>query len=123
MKAPLLDLAGRILLGLIFLLAGVNKIFDYTGTQEYMEMFGVPGILLPAVILIEILGGLSLALGIKARWAAIALAGFTLIAGALFHADFGNQNELNHFLKNLAIIGGLLMVVLHGAGKWRLGPN
>lgn len=123
MKTSLLDLAARVLLGAIFLLAGFDKILDYAGTQEYMAMFGVPGMLLPAVIAVEILGGLSLILGVKARWGAIALAGFTLIAGLLFHADFGDQNELNHFLKNLAIIGGLLMVALHGAGQWRLGPN
>ncbi len=121
MKDNLIDLGARILMGLIFLLAGLNKIADYEGTQGYMEMFNVPGMLLPLVILVEVVGALSLILGIKARWGAIALAVFTILAGALFHFDLGDQNEVNHLLKNIAIVGGLLLVVLHGTRDWSLG--
>jgi len=121
MKANLLDLLGRALLGLIFLLAGLNKMGGYEGTQQYMEAFGVPGLLLPLVIILEVVGGLALILGIKARWAAALLAAFTVVAGFIFHFDLGDQNETNHLLKNLAISGGLLLVIVNGCRDWSLG--
>ena len=128
MKGNAIDLAGRILLGLIFLVAGIGKIgsgfglgFGYEATQGYMEAMGVPGILLLPTILLEVLGGLALILGIKTRWAAIALAAFTLVAGFLFHFDLGDANETNHLLKNLAMSGGLLLLFIHGSKEWTLG--
>ena len=111
------ELAGRILLGHIFLLAGINKISGYEGTVGYMEAMGVPGILLPLVIVLEIAGGLALIIGYKARWAAIALAGFTVLAAVLFHADFSDQMQMILFMKNWAITGGLLLVYVYGAGE------
>ena len=112
-----IELAGRILLGHIFLLAGINKISAYEGTVGYMEAMGVPGMLLPLVILLEIVGGLALIIGFKARWAAIALAGFTALAAILFHADFSDQTQMILFMKNWAITGGLLLVYVYGAGE------
>jgi len=112
-----IELAGRILLGHIFLLAGINKISAYEGTAGYMEAVGVPGVLLPLVILLEILGGLALIIGFKTRWAAIALAGFTVLAAILFHADFSDQTQMILFMKNWAITGGLLLVYVYGAGE------
>ena len=112
-----IELAGRILLGHIFLLAGINKIPAYEGTAGYMEAVGVPGVLLPLVILLEILGGLALIIGFKTRWAAIALAGFTVLAAILFHADFSDQTQMILFMKNWAITGGLLLVYVYGAGE------
>ena len=111
------ELAGRILLGHIFLLAGINKISGYEGTVGYMEAMGVPGILLPLVIVPEIAGGLALIIGYKTRWAAIALAGFTVLAAVLFHADFSDQMQMILFMKNWAITGGLLLVYVYGAGE------
>ncbi|MGD8583542.1 MAG: DoxX family protein, partial [Gammaproteobacteria bacterium] len=64
-----IELAGRILLGHIFLLAGINKISGYEGTAGYMEAMGVPGGLLPLVIVLEIVGGLALIIGFKTKWA------------------------------------------------------
>ncbi len=112
-----IELAGRILLGHIFLLAGMNKISAYDGTAGYMEAMGVPGMLLPLVILLEIVGGLALIIGFKTRWAAIALAGFTVLAAILFHADFSDQIQMILFMKNWAITGGLLLVYVYGAGE------
>ena len=111
------DLAARILLGLIFVMAGINKMgAGYDGTAGYMDSMGVPGGLLPLVILTELVGGLMIILGFKIKWAAFALAGFTLLAGIIFHGNFADQMQSILFMKNLAIAGGLLLLVNHGAG-------
>ena len=112
-----LELSGRILLGHIFLLAGINKIPAYEGTAGCMEAMGVRGMLLPLVILLKIPGGLALIIGFKTRWAAIALAGFTIVAAILFHADFSDQTRMILFMKNWAITGVLLLVYVYGAGE------
>lgn len=114
------DLAGRILLALIFIVAGFGKIGGYAGTQAYMESVGVPGALLPLVIATELGGGLMLAAGLLTRWVAVALAGFTVIAALIFHFDFADQIQSIMFMKNLAIAGGLTIVFRHGAGAWSL---
>ena len=111
-----LNVAARLLMSLIFILSGFGKITGYAGTQQYMESTGVPGALLPLVILVELGGGLLLLLGFKARWAAAALAGFSLLSALLFHRNFADQMQMINFMKNLAMAGGLLMVVVHGAG-------
>ena len=113
-----IELAGRILLGHIFLLAGINKISAYEGTAGYMEAMGVPGVLLPLVIIFEIVSGLALIIGLKTKWAAIGLAVFTVLAAILFHADFSDQTQMILFMKNWAITGGLLLVYVYGAGEW-----
>lgn len=107
---------GRIMLGQIFLLAGISKISAYAGTQAYMASMGVPGMLLPLVIATEILGGLAVILGWQTRWASLALAGFTLLAGMIFHTDFSNQMQSIMFMKNIAIAGGLIILAAQGAG-------
>ncbi len=115
--------AGRVLLSLMFIMAGLQKIAGYEGTQAYMESQGVPGALLPLVIALEVLGGAAVLLGWKARIAALLLAGFTLVAGVIFHLvpsmgmeGMQAQNEMTHFLKNVSITGGLLLVFALGAG-------
>ena len=113
-----IELVGRILLGHIFLLAGLNKLGEaYAGTVGYMESMGVPGGLLPIVIVLEIVGGLMIIIGFKTRWAAYALAGFTLLAGIIFHSDFANQMQMILFMKNASIAGGLLLLSTYGAGQ------
>lgn len=112
--------AGRILLSLIFILSAVNKISGFSGTQAYMESMGVPGVLLPAVIALEILGGLAIILGWHTRVAAFLLAGFTLLSGIIFHGNFSDQMQMIMFLKNLALAGGFLMVVSLGAGPYSI---
>ena len=116
LSAPL----GRVLVALMFLLAGVNKISGYAGTQGYMESMGVPGALLPLVILLEIGGALLLVLGWHTRITAFLLAGFTVLATLVFHSNLGDQTQMLFFLKNLAIVGGLLMVVSLGAGAYSI---
>lgn len=110
-------LVARVLLAHIFLLAGLSKISGFAGTQAYMESMGVPGVLLPAVILLEIAGGLALILGWQTRLAAVGLAAFTVIAGILFHSNFADQTQMILFMKNIAITGGLLLLAAHGPGR------
>ena len=112
--------AGRVLITIIFLMSGFGKIADYAGTQGYMEMMGVPGALLPLVIIAEIGGGLAVILGWQTRLAALALAGFTIISAVIFHADFGDQTQMIMFLKNVSITGGFLFLVANGAGAYAL---
>lgn len=110
----------RVLLSLMFVTSGINKISGYAGTQGYMEAMGVPGGLLPLVIALEILGGLAVMLGWHTRIAAFLLAGFTLLSGLLFHADFSDQMQMIMFMKNVSIAGGFLMIVAQGAGAFSL---
>lgn len=114
------QLAGRALLSVIFIMAGISKIGAYAGTQGYMESMGVPGALLPLVIALEIGGGLAVLLGWQTRLAAFLLAGFCLVSAAIFHANFGDQMQSIMFMKNLAIAGGLLTLFASGAGAWSL---
>jgi putative oxidoreductase len=111
---------GRFLLAIMFFTSGLTKISQYAGTQGYMEAMGVPGFLLPLVILVEAVGGLAIILGWKTKYAAIALAGFSILSAILFHADFSNQAEMTNFMKNIAIAGGFLTLFVHGAGAYAL---
>ena len=110
----------RVLLAHIFLLAGISKITAYAGTQGYMESVGVPGMLLPLVILLEAGGGLALILGWQTRWTSYALAGFSVVAAIIFHNNMGDQMQMIMFMKNFAIAGGLLLLAEHGAGAFSL---
>lgn len=110
--------AGRILISLIFVVSGISKLGNFSGTQGYMESVGVPGMLLPVVIAVELLGGLAIILGWHTRIAAFLLAGFSLVSAVLFHANFGDQMQMIMFMKNLALAGGFLMIVALGAGPW-----
>jgi len=114
------QLVARVFLGHIFLLAGISKIGAYAGTQGYMEAMGVPGMLLPLVILLEIGGGLAIIAGWKTRWSAIALAGFSVVAAAIFHNNLSDQIQMIMFMKNIAIAGGFLLLAVHGAGAYSL---
>jgi len=110
------ELIGRILLAQLFLMAGIHKITAYAGTQGYMEAMGVPGMLLPLVILLEVGGGLMLVLGWKARWAAAAMGVFSLASAAIFHHNLTDQMQMIMFMKNLSIAGGMFVLAVHGAG-------
>jgi len=118
-------LAGRILLGALFIVSGFGKITGYDGTAGYMAAKGMPfvNVLLPAAIAVELGGGLLLALGYKARWAALAIFLFLIPTTLIFHAFWGidpkeaAMQQIN-FLKNVSIAGGMLMVFAHGPGAY-----
>jgi len=118
-------LVGRILLAVIFITSGFGKITGYDGTAGAMAAKGLPmvGVLLPLTILTELGGGILLAIGWKARWAALALAGFTILAALVFHNFWAVEaaqkmmQQIN-FMKNVAITGGMLMVFAFGPGRY-----
>lgn len=121
-------LIGRVLLVFMFVYSGFNKISGFEGTEAAIAGKNVP---LPAIattiaIVIECIGGAMIAFGWKARWAAIAVAAFTLVATILFHNFWAmtdpaaiKTNQLM-FLKNIAVIGGLLLVFAFGPGRYSL---
>lgn len=120
-------LVGRILLGVLFVVAGFGKLTGFDGTAGYIASKGLPlaSLLAAGAILVELGGGLALIAGWKARWAALAIAVFSLIAGIVFHnfwdvpADQA-MNQQIHFMKNLSIVGGLLMVYAFGPGRFSI---
>ena len=122
-KSPL-ALVGRILLALMFVLSGAGKLADISGTAGYIASGGVPfaSAVAVAVGLFELIAGLALVVGFQARWAALALAGFTIAASVLFHpfwsvpADQAFVQQLL-FMKNVSVAGGLLLVAALGAGS------
>lgn len=113
-----LPLLSRILICIIFLMAGFGKIMDPLGTMKYMTAMGMPftGFFLVCTIIIEIGGGLSILLGYKAEWGARALFLFLIPVTLIFHHNFADKIQMILFLKNLAIMGALLQVSVHGAG-------
>ena len=116
LHAPV-SLVARILLSAIFIMAGAQKITGYAGTQAYMAKAGVPGELLPLVIALELGGGIAILVGMYARYAALALAIFTIVAAVLFHADTADRIQTILFMKNMAIAGGLLLLAANGPGR------
>ena len=96
----LLTPIARLFLGHIFLLAGISKIGQYAGTQGYMEAMGVPGALLPLVIVLEIAGGLAIILGLQVKWTSLALAVFTIVSALIFHSKLSDQMQMILFMKN-----------------------
>ena len=115
-----IQVLGRIFLSTIFLVEGMNKIFNYESTIEYMENFNVPEYLAIPAIIVEILFPLLLIVGYQTKISALALAIFTLTTALIFHTDFTNQMQLISFLKNFAIAGGFLIIFVNGAGKYSI---
>lgn len=119
--------AGRVLLALIYLHSGVNKVLGWGGTAAHMAAKGMPlvPLFLLAAIVAEVGGAASVILGYKARWGALALIVFTIAATLIFH-DFwaleGIDRRINliMFMKNLSMIGGLLLVAAYGAGPFSI---
>ncbi len=116
----LADFAGRVLISAIFLISGLGKITGYAGAQGYMAAMGVPGALLPLVIVLEVGGAIAIILGYRTRLAAFLLAGFCVLSALIFHRALGDQVQFVMFMKNLAIAGGFLLLVARGAGEWSL---
>jgi putative oxidoreductase len=113
---PLLLLA-RAMLSYIFLTDGWYQATHYAEIGDYMSQNGVPPVLLPLVILTHLGGGLLVLVGLKTRWAAIALAGFCLLAAFFFHMG---ADQTTDFGKNIAIAGGFLALATVGPGPWSI---
>lgn len=113
-------LAARILLALLFIMAGLGKLADVQGFAGYMASGGVPAFLAWPVIALEILGGLAVLSGLLTRPAALALAAFSLASGLLFHFDPADQMQMTMLLKNLGLAGGFLLLWATGPGAWSL---
>ena len=111
----IIQLLGRVMMALIFILAGLGKIQDPAGTAGYMQSAGLPGILLWPTIALEVLGGLALAVGYKTRYVAFALAIFSVAAAVVFHRNFADEMQMIMFLKNIAIAGGLMLLAVGGS--------
>jgi putative oxidoreductase len=117
-------LAGRILLALIFVLSGFNKITGFDGTAAYMASAGLPftKVLLVLTIAVELGGGLLIMLGWKARWVALVVFLFLIPVTLVFHNPAADpaqaQQQMVHLLKNVAIMGGMLHLFAFGAGAW-----
>ena len=114
------SLFGRILLAIIFLVSGINKLRAFESTANWMEGYRVPEILLPVVIAFEILAAIALVMGWKTRITALLLAGFCMLTAVIFHSDFESQIGTILFMKNLAIAGGFLILATNGPGQFSL---
>ena len=114
------DLIGRVLISLLFLLNGYFKILNYNGTIDWMESYGVPGFFLIPSIILEIVAPLLIIIGYKTKIAAIFLVAFCIGTAFIFHADFSNQIQINSFLKNIALAGGFIFIVVSGPKKFSL---
>ena len=116
----ILDLCARILISALFFTNGVFKIMNYDGTVNWMEGYGVPGILIIPAIILEILGPVLIILGYKTKITAAILSVFCLATAFIFHNDFSNQMQLTSFLKNIALSGGFLLLVINESKKFSL---
>lgn len=123
----LASVGGRVLLALIFITAGSSKLMGLEGTAAYIASAGLPVPALLAVLVgaLELVAGIALVIGFKARWAALALAVFTLLASVIFHAYWSVPAEQQMvqqllFMKNVAIAGGLFLVAALGSGNFSL---
>lgn len=119
MNNSLVPLVGRILLAVLFLIAGYNKIMNVGGTVGYFGKLGLPmpDILVWVVIAVEILGGILLVIGWQTRVVAWGMAVFTILTALIGHKFWVDASQTTHFLKNLSIVGGFLMLAVAGPGR------
>lgn len=113
-------LVARILMPILFIFTGWEKITGYSATQQYMESMGVPGGLLPLTILLEFGGGLAIMFGFLTRTTALFTAGFTILTAFLFHSNFADGVNSLMFLKNISIAGGYLLLGITGPGAFSI---
>ena len=116
----IIEIFGRIFLSAVFLIAGVNKIFNYEGTTAYMESFGIPGFLYIPAIILEILFPLLIVIGYQTKISALIMAIFSISLAIIFHTDFSNQMQVMSFLKNFAIAGGFIIIFVNGPSRWSI---
>jgi putative oxidoreductase len=111
---------GRVLIGVLFLMSGLSKLAAPATTQAYITSVGLPEPVLAFAVAaaVEIIGSSLLIAGFRTRLVAVGMAVFTLATALTFHRNFADQNQMIHFMKNIAIMGGLLQVVAFGGGKF-----
>ena len=110
----ILDLLGRILISILFLLNGVSKINNYESTVDWIESFEISGMIIIPAIILEIIGPILIIVGYKAKIAAGFLSLFCITTAIIFHNDFSNQMQFTSFLKNIALAGGFLFIAVNG---------
>ena len=115
-----LDLLGRIFISAIFLFSGINKIFNYENTIQWMEGFGITGMLLIPTIALEIIFPILIIVGYQTKIAAAALSIFCLLTAFIFHNDFSNQMQIIAFLKNIGLIAALIFLIINGTKDWAI---
>ena len=116
----ILDLVGRVFISLVFLLSGINKIGNYEGSVGWMESFGMPGIFLIPAIILEIVAPILIIIGYKVKIAAALLSVFCIATALIFHTDFSNQMQFVSFMKNIALAGGFLFLVINDTKDFSL---
>jgi len=114
------DLIGRILISILFLLNGFYKINNYNGTVDWIESFGLPGILIIPAIVLEIIAPLFIIFGYKVKISSGLLSLFCIATAFIFHNDLTDQMQLTSFLKNIALAGGFLFLMINGAKEFSL---
>ena len=116
----ILDLVGRVFISLVFLLSGINKIGNYEGSVGWTESFGMPGIFLIPAIILEIVAPILIIIGYKVKIAAALLSVFCIATALIFHTDFSNQMQFVSFMKNIALAGGFLFLVINDTKDFSL---
>jgi putative oxidoreductase len=116
------SLIGRILLVLIFFISGIGKIGSFEGTAQYMAKFGMfyPSFFLFGAIILELVGSITVILGYFARFGALLLFIFLIPTTLIFHTDFKDPMQMIHFMKNVSMFGGCLLLLSSGAGRFSL---
>lgn len=110
-------LVARCLLAGLFLWSGAGKVGGYGETMQLVSDHGLLSVLLPVAVVIEVSGALLLVIGFKTRFVALALAGLSVVTALLFHANFADKAQMQHFLTNFAVVGGLLALYVAGPGR------
>lgn len=113
-------LVSRVLLAILFVVAGYGKIQGYDATARYMQAMHVPAFLLPLVILLELGGGVAIILGFLTRFTAISIGVFSILAALLFHNDFSQEMNQMMLMKDFSIAGGFFLLASIGAGKYSI---
>ena len=116
----IIEVLGRIFLSTLFLIEGINKIFNYEGTIQYMESFGVSEYLIIPAIILEILFPLLLIIGYQTKIAALVIAIFTIVVAIIFHTNFNDHMQFITFFKDIAIAGGFIIIFVNGPGRLSL---
>ena len=120
MLSNIFDLIGRILISLVFLLSGVNKIINYDDTFMWMDDYEVAGILLIPTIILEIVAPILIIIGYQVRISAVLLGMFCIATAIIFSSDFSDQMQIVGFLKNLGLAGGFLFLAINGSRKYSI---